>query len=352
MSFKTTLNYPPDQNAHPITIISERHGWRTLSGIQASDYFAYRRAIQNGCHLQSISFALRHPEAMVRDLSNLDSIYNGLCCNDISAIWNYLDSITRKIKCDGVGRIKGDDLSPEIAIYGPSESIIKNLKTSLVTEAFLHHKHDLISSAPDSFSRGVAKKRLLINSGTQVLNFYNQFCAFYSKYVSHEQWDNCSVFNINCIYEDHEIWRQIEKIATNKLFLLSAGLPLALGYMAATGDNSVYLSEVHRQNDASILNKDIEFDGIFPVPSLPSEPWVVIDKAYTGGSLRQAANAIRIKYGYDIEIKTVALFPKSFSAFMGADYAVYAGKLFDVKVYASLLNRELWHLQLLAEDPT
>ncbi|WP_300730251.1 phosphoribosyltransferase [Pseudomonas sp.] len=192
----------------------------------------------------------------------------------------------------------------------------------------------------------------MINTSAQTIDFHNIFCDFYSKYVSHEHWDSCSAFNTRYIYEDHEVWHQINKISKNKLFILSAGLPLALGYMAATGDEHIYFSEIHRQNDAGILNKDNSFHGIFPTPKKPNDTWLIIDKSYTGGSLRQAANTIRAQYGYDIEIKTVALFPKTFSAFIAADYAVYAGKLFDVRDYASLLDRDSWHLQLLNVEPT
>ncbi|MEG0635950.1 MAG: hypothetical protein RR517_25880, partial [Pseudomonas sp.] len=81
----------------------------------------------------------------------------------------------------------------------------------------------------------------------------------------------------------------------------------------------------------------------------PQSSWVVIDKAYTGGSIRHAANVIRETYGYDTEIKTVALFPKSFGALMGADYAVYAGRLFNVKEHASRLDRDNWHTQLIMD---
>ncbi|MNW05844.1 hypothetical protein D3C71_2021560 [compost metagenome] len=58
---------------------------------------------------------------------------------------------------------------------------------------------------------------------------------------------------------------------------------------------------------------------------------------------------IRKKLGYELEVKTLALFPKTFSAFMSADYAIYAGKLFEVRSYASRLDRENWHTQLIAE---
>ena len=331
-----------------ITIISEHHGWRKLSGIQTNDYYTYRTAIQNGCFLQQTSFDLRHPEEMICDLSNIDSIFSNLSDDELVTIWHYLNSSTLTIKKYGATRIEGNDLSPEIAIAGPSKAILKRLKKSLIRDAFLHIKPDSMSPAP-SLNRGVSKNRLLIDSSVETINFYNDFCAFYSTFVSHEHWDNCTAFNTRYIYEDHTIWHQIKKISKNKLFLLTAGLPLALGYMAATGDTYVHFSEIHRQNDASILDKNREFQGVFPLPISPRESWLIIDKSYTGGTLRKAANTIRIQYGYNVVVKTVALFPKSFSAFMSADYAVYAGKLFDVRACASLLDRNTWHLQLLGE---
>ncbi|KJZ44424.1 hypothetical protein [Pseudomonas fluorescens] len=338
---------PLSQRTSFITIISEHHGWRTLSGFQTSDYYAYRNAIRDGCHLQRASFDLRHPEEMVCDLSNLEPIYNGMYGDDIIRIWEYLNSSTRRMKGGGVRRIEGDGLSPEIAISGPSKSHLIKLKHLLVSEAFSHLRRDAVPATTKETIRGVTKNRLLINTSAETMEFHNRFCAFYSKYISYEHWNSSFALNTRYIYEDHAIWRQIEKISKNKLFLLSAGLPLALGYLAATGDQNIYFSEIHRQNDSSLLDRDIAFQEIFPIPNSSNDPWLIIDKAYTGGSLRQAANAIRKKFGYDIEVKTVALFPKSFSAFMSADYAVYAGKLFDVRAYAPRLDRDLWHMQLI-----
>lgn len=339
----------PHTYTTPITIISEHHGWRQLSGVHTNDYFACRNALQNGCHLQRASFDLRHPEEMICDLSNLDSIYNGMSSDDIITIWNYLNTSTRKILGCDASRIEGNDLSPEIAMAGPSKVNLRELKKSLVREAFWQSDICLNSSDTPTFKRGVSKNRLLIHSNSQTINFHNAFCAFYSKHVAYEHWDECAALNTRYIYEDHNIWKQIAKISKNKLFLLSAGLPLALGYMAATGDPSVHFSEIHQQNDASILEKDRAFNDIFPVPALELEPWLIIDKSYTGGTLKKAANSIREKYGYTIEVKTLALFPKSFSAFMSADYVVYAGKLFNVRACASRLDRERWHLQLLED---
>lgn len=338
-----------NQHTNAITIISEHHGWRTLSGVQTSDYYIYRNAIHNGCHLQRASFELRHPEEMVCDLSNLEPIYNGMSCKEIVCMWDFLNVSTNNITTADVRRINGDGLSPEIAISGPSKMKLGNLKDSLVSEALAHLRRDKFKPLMNKAIRGIAKNRLLINTNNETLDFHNRFCAFYSKYISYEHWDNCSALNTRYIYEEHEIWSQIEKISKNKLFLLSAGLPIALGYLAATGDPNIYFSEIHRQNDSSLMSRDNAFQDIFPPPISSKEPWLIIDKAYTGGSLKQAANMVRKKLGYDIEIKTVALFPKSFSAFMSADYAVYAGKLFEVKSCAPRLDRNLWHIQLIME---
>lgn len=338
-----------NQRTNSITIISEHHGWRTLSGVQTNDYYAYRNAILNGCHLRRASFDLRHPEEMICDLSNIEPIFNGMSAEEILSIWDYLSLSTSKISATAIRRINGDGLSPEIAISGPSKTDLVNLKNTLISEAFTHLRRDTFPVLMKESTYGIAKSRLLINTSNETLEFHNRFCAFYSKFISHEHWDNCSALNTRYIYENHAIWSQIEKISKNKLFLLSAGLPIALGYFAATEDSNIFFSEVHRQNDSSLLSRENAFQDIFPHPTSSNESWLIIDKAYTGGSLRQATNMIRKKFGYDIEVKTVALFPKSFSAFMSADYAVYAGKLFEVKSCASRLDRNLWHKQLITE---
>lgn len=343
------MNQASPQRTNSITIISEHHGWRTLSGVHTNDYYTYRKALLNGCHLQKASFDLRHPEEMVCDLSNLEPIYNGMSDEEIVRIWDYLNLSTSTVSATEVRRINGDGLSPEIAISGPSKMKLRKLKNTFIREAFTHLRRDAPSAQTKENIRGISKNRLLINTNNETLEFHNKFCAFYSKYISHEHWDSCSALNTRYIYEDHVIWSQIEKISKNKLFLLSAGLPIALGYLATTGDPNIFFSEIHRQNDSSLLSRDNAFQDIFPTPNSSDDPWLIIDKSYTGGSLRQAENMIRKKFGYDTEIKTVALFPKSFSAFMSADYAVYAGKLFEVKSCAPRLDRSLWHIQLIKE---
>ncbi|QJP97094.1 hypothetical protein C6Y56_21925 [Pseudomonas fluorescens] len=347
MNHASALPLLYNSHLNSTTIISEHHAWRTLTGLQTSDYYAYRKALMNGCHLQRASFELRHPEVMVCDLSNLDPIYDGMSDEEIIRIWEYLNSRTTQLQSSDICKIKGDGLSPELAVSGPSKAKLLDFKSDLIKEALATSHQPFPCVKPTN--RGLTKTRLLIDTDNETLDFHNKFCAFYSKYISYEHWDSSLALNTRYIYDDHSIWLKIKNISKNKLFLLSAGLPLALGYLAATKDTDIFFSEIHRQNDPSLLTRDENFLDIFPHITSPNDSWLIIDKAYTGGSLRQAANMIRKKLGYNFEVKTLALFPKTFSAFMSADYAVYAGKLFDVKVYASKLNRKNWHTQLISE---
>ncbi|MCP2019744.1 UNVERIFIED_ORG: hypothetical protein J2Y84_004585 [Pseudomonas reinekei] len=343
--------YSKDSSSSFITIISEHHAWRTLSGVQTNDYYAYRNALLNGCHLQKASFELRHPEVMIYDLSNIEPIFNYLSDDEVVNTWKYLNLRTSQLNSSELRKIKGDGLSPEIAISGPSKPLLLEYKKSLIREALSNIPHNKQFLSIESTIRGIAKNRLLIATNDETMDFHNRFCAFYSEYISHEHWHSSLALNTRYIYENHAIWHKIKTIAKNKLFLLSAGLPLALGYLATTGDRNIFFSEIHRQNDPSLLTRDDEFLDIFPHTSSSNESWLIIDKSYTGGSLRAASNMIRKKLGYELEIKTLALFPKTFSAFMSADYAIYAGKLFEVRSYASRLDRENWHTQLITEQP-
>ncbi|MDF9774729.1 hypothetical protein [Pseudomonas baetica] len=345
------LPYFKNSNSNLITIISEHHAWRTLSGVQTNDYYAYRKALLNGCHLQKASFELRHPEVMIYDLSNIEPNFNYLSDEEIVNTWSYLNLRTSQLNSSELRKIKGDGLSPEIAISGPSKHLLLEYKNSLIREALSNFSHNRQFSSMKPTIRGIAKNRLLIATNDETIDFHNRFCEFYSGYISHEHWDSSLALNTRYIYEHHAIWHKIKTIAKNKIFLLSAGLPLALGYLATTGDRNIFFSEIHRQNDPSLLTRDNDFLDIFPLTSSSNEPWLIIDKAYTGGSLRAAANMLRKKLGYELDVKTLALFPKTFSAFMSADYAVYAGKLYEVRSHASRLDRENWHTQLITEQP-
>ncbi|MEG0635906.1 MAG: hypothetical protein RR517_25650, partial [Pseudomonas sp.] len=257
-----------DRTTTPITIISEQHCWRTLGGLNTNDYFAYKNALSDGCHLQSASFNLRHPEEMICDLSNLEAPFDVLSAGEIIHIWNVLKQLTCALESNGVRRIDGDGLSPEIAISGPSKNELTVLKNVLLSKAAELTGFDKRPCKAER-SRGLGKRRLLIDAKQTTIDFHNAFCAFYSQFVLPSHWEADKIFNTRFIYDEHPIWKQIEQLGTNKLFVLGAGLPLALSYLDSTDDRNVFFSEVHRQNDATLLGKFSLFEDIYPRPDHP-----------------------------------------------------------------------------------
>ncbi|MNV57880.1 hypothetical protein D3C71_1502300 [compost metagenome] len=104
------LTFSESSNSTLVTIISEHHAWRTLSGVQTNDYYAYRNALLNGCHLQKASFELRHPEVMIYDLSNIEPDFDYLSDDEIINTWKYLNLRTSKLNSIELRKIKGDGL--------------------------------------------------------------------------------------------------------------------------------------------------------------------------------------------------------------------------------------------------
>lgn len=331
-----------------ITIVSEKHCWRTLGGVETDSYLKVREAVRNGCHLQSASFVLRHPEVMLCDLSNLERPLSLCATQMIEIVHAQLDAATRAQRQLGeFRRIHGNGLNPEIAISGSSKSELERFKSALLAEVFgATNISAAFANTPHS-ARGLERASLLVESSLQTQDLYNDFCAYYGRYITPAHWRHCSALNLKLIYSPHEIWSKLTALADHKLFILSAGLALGAAYVEATRDRPIYFTEVHRQNDPSALHRVEDFDEIYPDPRVAHGSWLVVDKAYTGGSLRLAAKRLRKCLGYDVPIRTVALFPKSLEAVAAADYVVYAGRLIDVRSVIGGLKPSNWHLQLL-----
>lgn len=51
--------------------------------------------------------------------------------------------------------------------------------------------------------------------------------------------------------------------------------------------------------------------------------------------------------GYKSQIYKVSFSPKTLGAFSSSDYAIYAGRLFDVKKTIAYLTAEDWHKKLI-----
>lgn len=138
----------------------------------------------------------------------------------------------------------------------------------------------------------------------------------------------------------------------NKLFVLTAGLPLSLSYMNTTGDDNVHFVEVHRENDENLLYKKQNLSKfLFSDRTFNSgKSWVVIDKTYTGGTINLASEIIKSEFGNNTKIVRVGLYPKTYKSLEILDYVVFAGKLISTRYILENFNKENWFSELILED--
>lgn len=301
--------------------------------------------MKRGNQLQEVAFLLRHPEAMLFDLSNPEAPFS-FCSS--SVIEDAFLDISRALEVSELGknmrRITGDDLRPEIAVSGDSQLTLDKWKKSFLASSLRQIPIDMIES--ENSSRGFHRTESILRVDASVQRFVREFAYFYSQFVHPSYWAAHPCLVLRRLYPTHLIWKRIATLPGAKLFVLSAGLSLGVSYMAATMDANVFFTEVHRQNDANQFSRIKTFSAIYPCPNAERH-WVIIDKAYSGGTIDTAANVLRATFGPKIRITKVALFPKSLGALKRADFVVYAGRLFKVRNIAAQLTPNNWHLQLL-----
>lgn len=295
---------------------------------------------------------MRYPEVMLCDLSNVErplSEYDSEVIDKAYSLINEYCNIALENHGGGyAARIRGDDLRPEIAASAPTRAELQWFKQEVLNRLQV----DLLRLSPRPAgrydARGLYKNKPLIEASDRTIDFHNEVSSFYSRYLDRSEFNGASAFSPQSVYEHHPVWHQVSDLGASKLFVLSAGFPLGLGYMDCTGDRSVFFTEVHRQNDSAALGRRRGFSEIFPdVSAHQSKSWVVIDKAYSGGSLEFARKLLQMRFGSSTHVVTVALFPKSLSAVASADYMVYAGRLIRVKDVIQELDAQNWHRQLL-----
>ncbi|ERT10579.1 hypothetical protein QPK14_01760 [Photorhabdus temperata subsp. temperata] len=330
-----------------IKIISRHHCWRTLKGTKTNNFQEYLNQINNGCQLQETIFHLRDAEEMLMDLSNLSSPISRLSSTEIIHIWNELVDYLNinKLTSDMGNLVNGYGLDPELALYGTELCELKRNKENILSTIInkgITNKLELI------YSRGLDKSVKLKDAPQKTIDLYDEFRYEYSKSINLFSLETCPTLNIENIYQDHYLWDKVFTIAKNKLFIISGGIPIALSYHAKTLDKNIYFCEIHRENDSGLLHKRKLFDEIYPkFKGKENESWLIIDKSYTGGSIQLAYKMLVNLVGYKSQIYKVSFSPKTLGAFSSSDYAIYAGRLFDVKKTIAYLTAEDWHKKLI-----
>lgn len=301
--------------------------------------------------LQSLVYRMRYPEVMLSDLSNPPHAV-ALCRT--KAILEFhqrvRDVAERTPKEDGILPITGEGLYTEYALCGPSKPALQQLRMRILAQVI--DEMDLWSETTllPFEARALHDTRQIDQLTLPQRTFYRDVADRYAQTIALGFRARLEILQLSTFYQSHFVWHQIQKLGTHKLFVLCAGLKLALGYLNSTGDPHVHFLEFHRENDPFQLYR------VAPPPEiLPERPvddtWVIIDKAYTSGTINLAAAALRKRYGPKIRIERVALFPKSYTAIQQSDYIVYAGRLYRSARVLATVHPERWHYEIFDMPP-
>ncbi|WP_349370241.1 hypothetical protein [Salinarimonas sp.] len=143
------------------------------------------------------------------------------------------------------------------------------------------------------------------------------------------------------------MWSQIASLGDAHCYVLGGGLAISLAMMESGCLKPKIFVEFHLQNDANALlrNRESDVQINFGLRSSDQpECIVVVDKVYSGGSLRLAAERMSKLYPAARVIK-VGLFPKSLEGVESCDYVVFGGALLDVSYFDGRSGGP-WHYAL------
>ncbi|WP_197255767.1 hypothetical protein [Paenibacillus dendritiformis] len=180
-------------------------------------------------------------------------------------------------------------------------------------------------------------------------DIFKNFINKYKEKISAEYWSKIDMFNLSTVYQDHEVWPMLKELGANKMFIITAGLAIGLGYADATRDYFISFTEIHRQNDPYQLYRKSSPIGFTPVNETPGN-WVVIDKVYTAGTINLAADVIREKVGSTVTITRVGLFPKSYDSLKSLDWFVYGGRIYRCAEILPRITKSDWHKSILFQE--
>ena len=337
------------KSAIPITISSRAHNNRTLGGVRVASKAECLHFIKMGFSIQRSEFELRRPEQMISDLANPQHPISRMSAKGILA---YHDSVKRLLKGSNYERhqIIGDNLDTELAVHASSATEAKFLKDKIHREAIDGLEIELEKQFGSWDARGLERSLPLEASDANTLMEYQAIKREIEDHYHTDFLEYLSVSNIDTLYRNHLAWSALRSLGFNYVFVLNSGLRLYLSMINAVDVPSATFVEVHRENDESELfrKRDIE---VLERGSIDiNRPFVVVDIAYTGGTVRAAAKLVEKIYGENISVITVGVFPKTLEAVTTLDYCIYGGRLLRTRDLSP--TRSSWVKELLCQDET
>ena len=331
----------------PVTITSAAHSNRTLGGVQVASKAACLHYIDLGFSIQRTQFELRRPEQMVSDLANPQYPVSRMGKDGIMA---YHKAVNRLLDEDKFRefRILGDHLDTEIAVHAESISQAQIIKNSVHEEAIKYVGSQYLNAYGSWNSRGLERCSSLETASLATKREYSAIKETIASYYHADFLDYLSVLKINELYRNHAVWKELHALGSNFVFVLNSGVRLYLSMFEALGEHTAIFVEIHRENDAAELFRKQDIAYLERGSVRKDKTFVIVDIAYTGGTVLEAKKKVCEIYGPGIKTITVGVFPKTLEAVLSMDYSLYAGRLLPTR--NSSLKRESWMHRLLEDD--
>ena len=291
---------------------------------------------------QPNNLTLRFPERCLLDLSRFPIATGPYSPREIFDMWNCAQAIAEELSGKTKSLlISGNHQQTAIYFCGPNiealDGVSKEFYRILSKSGFKANSQlpscvscndNLLSSIPD----------VEISS-----MFLSRLSREYSQVFGDQIMQWISFPLAQTVHATLPIWHWIDSHYQTVLFVLHAGTPLFLQYLfCPLAFGNVHVTEIHAENDPYkfLRNRPLN-NWVFP-KIMGDSPCLIIDKAFSGTTLTIAKDIM------PPGSHTLALYPKTFSALMQCDYAVFGEYLLTHSSFSSLgLTEYDWVVSLL-----
>lgn len=280
---------------------------------------------------------LRFPELCLFDLSNPRPHFSKLSGSQLLELWERAREIISEVVSNmGCILITGENLQSALYVCGPCMSTLNKLYRQFISVLTVGHRY-MVEIENDLNSLSDLGER----------QFQQGYPYDFVQSIRNDYAQHLGTGALLWSPLGRGTWRHVELPIKNWLaglncnvgFILHAGLPFMVDYlMSIRGSiNHVFVVEFHLENDPYELLKKKTSDTWFYPRENVGDRYVIVDKAFSGGTLMKAKQAL------PANTLTVALYPKSYSAITRADYCLFGGKLFSQASISKLdIERNNW----------
>lgn len=274
---------------------------------------------------------LRFPEICLFDLSNPRPPFSKLLGLPLIELWERSQEIASEVannmECI---LIAGENLQAALYVCGPNISTLNKLYQQFISA--LAAEHSYIAEIENYLNNLRNPRERQFQQGYPC-DFLKSIRNDYAQHFGNVSLLWSPLRKGNRQHSELPIKNWLASLNCNVGFILHSGLPFIVDYLKSIpgGINHVFVIEIHLENDPYELLRKKTLDTWFYYRENVGDRYVVVDKAFSGGTLMKAKQVLP---GNPL---TIALYPKSYCAITRVDYCLFGGKFFS-QAYISKLD--------------